>query len=182
MSDNLVFEHTAIPCMPLLYDYALKLTVNSDEAKDLLKETYLRAYRFWNKFEDGTNVKSWLYRVMKRSYFILNRVESKQPPETESNGRPEVAGSPDTLALTQGAHEDIPLHDVFEDEIVRCVESLQGIFRSAVMLDDAEELRYAEMAEMVSCPVGTVRSRLHKSRRSVQKNLLNFARANGMIQ
>ncbi len=168
--------------MPLLYNYALKLTVNSEEAKDLLKETYLKAYRFWNKFEDGRNVKSWLCRVMKNSYFTLHSVESKEPLENESHEIPKDVGSTHQGAFRKNDRDESQLHDVFEDEIVRCVDSLQGIFRSVVMLDDAEELRFAEMAEMVSCPVGIVRSHLHRGRKFLQKNLLNYARANGMVQ
>jgi RNA polymerase sigma-70 factor (ECF subfamily) len=181
MADLRGFEQTAIPHMPLLYNYALKLTMNSEDAKDLLQDTYLRAYRFWNKFEQGTNVRGWLCRVMKNSYINLYRTKAKEPKQVEYDEARFAYDIPNHLSLAPKYQRGKSLDDIFEDEIVRCMESLPGIFRSVVLLSDVEELRYEEIAEMVSCPVGTARSRLHRGRKVLQKNLLNFARANGYL-
>ncbi|MGA3245142.1 MAG: sigma-70 family RNA polymerase sigma factor [Bacteroidota bacterium] len=173
------FERTAVPHMTVLYNHAMHLTMNSDDAKDLLQETYLRAYRFWDKFEMGTNIKGWLYQIMKNSYINHYRKRVKEPKPVEFDEslfhHNPVPDTPTQLHPVVGEQDS---YDVFEDEIARSLESLPGDFRTVVMLSDMEDFTYEEIASMVAVPIGTVRSRLHRGRRLLRERLRNYTRSN----
>jgi RNA polymerase sigma-70 factor (ECF subfamily) len=172
------FEQVAVPHMSALYTHALHLTMNSDDAKDLLQETYLKAYRFWDKFEKGTNIKGWLYQIMKNSYINHYRKKVKEPRSVEFDEN--ISHQPhDKSALTdvRNLGEKAP-HDIFEDEIASSLASLPGEFRTVVMLSDVEEMTYQEIASTIAVPLGTVRSRLHRGRRMLRKQLRDYARNN----
>jgi RNA polymerase sigma-70 factor (ECF subfamily) len=172
------FELAAVPHMNVLYTHALRLTMNSDDAKDLLQETYLKAYRFWDKFEKGTNIKAWLYQIMKNSYINHYRKRVKEPrpvefDESSSHHLPEK----NVQAEFHHAGARSP-HDVFEDEVARSLESLPSDFRTVVMMSDMEDLTYEEIASTIAVPLGTVRSRLHRGRRLLRERLRSYARSN----
>ncbi len=168
--------------MPCLYNYALKLTMNGEDAKDLLQETYLKAYRSWKSFEEGTNIKGWLYRIMKNAYINIYRKKSKEPKKIEYSETYSISN----VLSHQRYDTSYPVvkhfDEVFEDEIARSMESLPSNFRTVVLLSDVEDLKYAEIAKMVSCPVGTVRSRLHRGRKVLQQKLSNYAAINGYVK
>ena len=181
MEDHQGFEQSAIPHMPLLRGYALHLTNNSENAKDLLQDTYLKAYRFWNNYEEGTNIKAWLYQIMKNSYINNYRKKVREPNKVEYDEnrfcyKTFHDGSFDHTYL-KVKHSD----EMFEDEIAHSLESLPHAFKTVIILSDVEELIYAEIAQIVACPVGTVRSRLHRGRKMLQKRLFNYAKDNGYI-
>ena len=169
------FERTAIPHMNLLHNYALHLTMDPDDAKDLLQETYLKAFRFWDRFEKGTNIKGWLYQIMKNSYINRYRKRAKEPRPVEfDEGRSHEAYANDTPSDRPALRGSLP-HEMFEDEIARSLESLPGDFRTVVMLSDVEDLSYEEIANSIAVPLGTVRSRLHRGRRMLRKKLHDYA-------
>lgn len=172
------FEQIAVPHMSTLYTHALHLTMNSDDAKDLLQETFLKAYRFWDKFEKGTNIKGWLYQIMKNSYINHYRKRVKEPRSVEFDEN--VSHHIHAKAVPTDVHHlgEQTHHDIFEDEIARSLESLPGEFRTVVMLSDVEELTYQEIASTIAVPLGTVRSRLHRGRRMLRKQLRDYARSN----
>jgi RNA polymerase sigma-70 factor (ECF subfamily) len=175
------FEQTAVPHMAALHNYALHLTMNSDDAKDLVQDTYLKAMRFWNRYESGTNIKAWLYQIMKNSYINLYRKKVKEPRKVEYNEDQfhhyiNQVGSFDPKHFTDKSYNEI-----FEDEIARSIESLSKEFQTVVLLSDYEDLSYEEIADMIDCPIGTVRSRLHRGRKQLQNKLLNYAYRNGYI-
>lgn len=181
MEDHQGFERSAIPHMTLLKNYAMHLTNNSENAKDLLQDTYLKAYRFWNNYEEGTNIKAWLYQIMKNSYINNYRKKVREPNKVEYDEnrfcyKTFHNGSFDHTYL-KVRHSD----EMFEDEIAHSLEALPHIFKTVIILSDVEELTYDEIARMVACPVGTVRSRLHRGRRMLQKRLFNYAKDNGYI-
>jgi RNA polymerase sigma-70 factor (ECF subfamily) len=182
MEDHQEFEQTAILHMPALNNYALRLTKNPENAKDLLQDTYLKAYRFWNNFEKGSNVKAWLYQIMKNSFINDYRKKDKEPKKVEyDENRFSYKIIHDGLfdpAYFKRKHYD----DIFEDEIAHSIESLPNTFKTVILLSDVEELTYSEIARVVECPVGTVRSRLHRGRRVLKQRLSNYAVVNGYIK
>jgi RNA polymerase sigma-70 factor, ECF subfamily len=175
------FEQAALPHMADLQTYALHLTMNSDNAKDLLQDTYLKAFRFWRQFEKGTNIKAWLCRIMKNSHINRYRKESKEPKRICY----EEYHLPHNMAQqTSYAHKHMSKQsydDLFGDEIVRSIESMKVSFREVILLCDVEGLSYEEIAKTIGCPMGTVRSRLHRSRQLLKKRLFAYARDNGYI-
>ncbi len=181
MANQQGFEEIAVPHMPRLYNYALKLTMNGEDAKDLLQDTYLKAYRSWKSFEQGTNVRGWLYRIMKNAYINIYRKKSKEPQKIEYDEAHFTSHATQHRIFDPGHHTLKHFDEVFEDEIAHSIESLPSNFRTIILLSDVEDLKYAEIAKLVSCPVGTVRSRLHRGRKVLQQKLLNYAVVNGYI-
>ena len=172
------FERTAVPHMSALYNHALRLTMNADDAKDLVQETYLKAYRFWGTFERGTNIKAWLYQIMKNSFINHYRKRVKEPRPVEfdeniSHVIPQGNASMEAHHAGQGAP-----HDIFEDEVARSLDSLSADFRTVVVMSDVEDLTYEEIASAIDVPIGTVRSRLHRGRNLLKKRLQYYAKRN----
>ncbi|MGD1044157.1 MAG: sigma-70 family RNA polymerase sigma factor [Bacteroidota bacterium] len=175
------FEQTALPHMTVLHTYAIHLTMNSENAKDLLQETYLKTYRFWGNFENGTNIKAWLYCIMKNSFINLYRKETREPKKVEYK---EYHLPYNTIQETSFAHKHMiekSYDEIFGDEIARSLESLNDSFRNILILSDIEGLSYEEIANTIDCPIGTVRSRLHRGRKLLKKKLFNYARDNRYI-
>ena len=181
MEDHHSFEQTAVPHMAVMHNYAMHLTNNPESAKDLLQDTYLKAYRFWSNFEKGTNIKAWLYQIMKNSHINNYRKKNKEPKNIEYD---------DSRTCHKTTHDGLfdlshlkktQYNEIFEDEVAQSIESLPITFRTVIILSDVEEFTYAEIARMVACPVGTVRSRLHRGRKVLQKRLSNYALAQGYI-
>lgn len=175
------FEREALPHMDLLYNYGLRMTGNPADADDLVQETYLKAFRFWDKYEKGTNIKAWLFRIMKNSYINRYRKESKEPDTVDYD---EVKNFYNTIK-----HESADTNDLEEriygnllaDEVAKGLESLPDDFRTVVILCDIEGLTYEEIAEFVEIPIGTVRSRLHRGRKMLRGKLFDYARKRGYV-
>jgi RNA polymerase sigma-70 factor (ECF subfamily) len=170
------FEREAVPHMDVLYNYALRMTGNPDDASDLLQETYFKAYRFWDKYEKGTNIRAWLFRIMKNSYINRYRKESKEPDTVDYD---EVKNFYNTIRDESVDPNDLQerlFGNLLEDEVAKALESLPEDFKTVVILCDIEGFTYEEIAEFVECPIGTVRSRLHRGRKILQAKLFEFAR------
>jgi RNA polymerase sigma-70 factor, ECF subfamily len=175
------FQREAVPHMDILYNYALRMTGDQDDADDLVQETYLKAYRFWDKYEKGTNIRAWLFRIMKNSYINRYRKETKEPDTVDydkiqnyySTIRDESADPNDLQEKIFGG--------LFEDNVAQALESLPEDFRTVVILCDIEGLTYEEIAEFVDCPIGTVRSRLHRGRKMLRAVLFEYARNRGYV-
>ncbi len=175
------FESEAIPHMDILYNYALRMTGNSDDAHDLVQETYLKAFRFWDKYEKGTNIRAWLFRIMKNSYINRYRKESKKP---ETIDYEDIANFYNTIRHQSTDQNDLQekiFGGLLEDDVARALESLPEDFRTVVILSDIEGLSYDEISEFVDCPIGTVRSRLHRGRKMLQTKLFNYAKKYGYV-
>ena len=146
------FEAEAIPHLRALYGTAYRMTRNAHDAEDLVQETFLRAYRGFDRFEPGTNIRAWLFTILHRARTDAFRRAGRSPQTTELIGDgPAVAPSPDALA-TGG------------EEVERALAGLPEVFRSAVILRDVEELSYDEIARVLEVPIGTVMSRIHRGR------------------
>ena len=175
------FEQTTLPHRTVLYNYAFYITRNSDDANDLLQETLLKAYRFWHIFEEGTNIKAWLYQIMKNSYINCYRRKTREPEKVEYQ---EYHLPFNTIQETSSAHKYVmekTYNEIFGDEITCSLESLSDSFKHILILSDIDGLSYEEIANMIGCPIGTVRSRLHRGRKILREILFAYATENGYI-
>ena len=177
------FEAVALPFMESLYGKALHLTRRPEDAADLVQETFLRAYRTYANFAEGTNCKAWLFTIL-YSIFINRYHKTRREPETVSMDELEetyhrVLADPQwdegfaALADSQVAWQG--------PEVSRALGKLPEDFRAAVLLVDVEELSYEEAAAVLNCPVGTLRSRLFRARRVLFVELRGYARQTGFI-
>ncbi|MBM4162402.1 MAG: sigma-70 family RNA polymerase sigma factor [Ignavibacteria bacterium] len=175
------FEAEALPHMDVLYNFALRTTGNEDDARDLLQETYLKAYRFWDKYEKGTNIRAWLFRIMKNSYINRYRKETKEPDKVDYD---EIENFYNSIRAESTDPNDLQqklFGNLLGDEVTKALESLPDDFRTVVILSDIEGLTYEEIAEFVECPIGTVRSRLHRGRKLLQAKLYEYAKKQGIV-
>jgi RNA polymerase sigma-70 factor, ECF subfamily len=176
--DRSDFEQTAIPHMSVLYNRALYLTRNCNDAQDLIQETFLKAFRFWDKFEKGTNITGWLTQIMRNSYINHYRREAKTPRALEFDEQIYRDDSAGDVTAAHPAGEQRSPGDIFEDAIASSLESLPRTFRTVVMMSDLEGFTYDEIANAIAVPVGTVRSRLHRGRKMLRQKLEPYARTN----
>jgi RNA polymerase sigma-70 factor (ECF subfamily) len=176
------FEQQTLPHMEVLYNYALRMTGNKEDAKDLLQETFLKAFRFWDKFEQGTNLRAWLFRIMKNTYINLYRKESKEPDKVDYE---EIEGYYNLIRDQNSDDNDLQekiFGQLLDDDVSKALESLPEEFRTVVILCDIEGLAYEEIAEFLQIPVGTVRSRLHRGRKLLYAKLYDYAKDRGFIK
>ena len=173
------FEVEALPHADLLYNYALRMTNNSADADDLVQETFLKAFRFWDKYERGTNIRAWLFRIMKNSYINRYRRESKEPATVDYE---EVQNFYNTIRSTATESSDLQesaFGHLLDDDVATAIARLPEDFRTVVLLCDIEGLTYEEIAEFLDVPLGTVRSRLHRGRSLLRVDLTGYAKARG---
>jgi len=175
------FEREAIPHMDILYNYALRMTGNADDAHDLLQETYLKAFRFWDKYEKGTNVRAWLFRIMKNTYINLYRKAVKEPDTVDYNDIQNFYNIIRENSTDANDLQEKLFGRLLDDDVTEALESLPEEFRTVVILCDIEGLTYEEIAEFVECPVGTVRSRLHRGRKLLYAKLFEYAKKRGFV-
>jgi RNA polymerase sigma-70 factor (ECF subfamily) len=184
-ADRERFERDTAPLLDSLYGAALRMTRNPTDAEDLVQDTMLRAYRAFDRFEPGTNLKAWLFRIMTNAYINTYRKRQREPRRVSSdevedfdlyqelkNHDPRFSATP----------ESIVLDSLVDSDIVEAIEELPEQFRLAVVLSDIEGFTYAEMAEIMDVPIGTVMSRLHRGRKALQKRLWQVARDRGIVK
>jgi len=165
--------------MPSLYTAALRLTRNRADAEDLVQETYLRAYRGYGGFDEGTNLKAWLYRILTNAYINSYRAKQRRPQEDELDEVEDFylyrrLGTLEASRVHRSAEDE--LMDFFtDDEVKAALEALPEAYRLPVLLADVEGFSYKEIAEILDVPIGTVMSRLHRGRKAMQKRLFDFA-------
>ena len=173
------FGVEALPHADLLYNYALRMTNNAADADDLVQETFLKAFRFWEKYEKGTNIRAWLFRIMKNSYINRYRRESKEPDTVDYD---EVQNFYNTIRDTTVDSTDSQASvfgQLLDDDVATAIAHLPEDFRTVVILCDIEGLTYEEIAEFLAVPLGTVRSRLHRGRSLLRSELMKYAKDRG---
>jgi RNA polymerase sigma-70 factor, ECF subfamily len=181
MADKTKFSEQAMQYMDALYTAALRLTHNSADAEDLVQETYLKAYRAYAGFEEGTNLRAWLYRILTNTFINSYRSKKRRPDETDIDEIEDLylyrrLGGLEAAAAGRSAEDE--LLDWFTDaEVKEAVEALPEQFRIAVLLSDVEGFSYKEIAEILDIPIGTVMSRLHRGRKALQRQLYEFAKS-----
>lgn len=183
MADRKDFAEQAMQFAPQLYSSALRMTRNAADAEDLVQETYLRAYRGFGNFSDGTNLRAWLFRILTNTYINRYRAKQRRPQETD------LADVEDLYLYKRVSGSDLAsrsaeetLFDLFtDDEVKAALEDLPESFRLPVLLADVEGFSYKEIAEMLEVPVGTVMSRLHRGRKAMHKALVDYASERGLL-
>jgi len=183
MADRAHFAEQAMAHMPALYTAALRLTRNPADAEDLVQETYLKAYRAFDSFSEGTNLKAWLYRILTNTYINSYRAAKRRPEVTDVEDVEDLYLY-HRLAPGDGSGrsaEEEALAGFTDDEVKQAIEALPDVFRIAVLLADVEGFSYREIAEITEVPIGTVMSRIHRGRRALQKTLAEYAQARGLV-
>ncbi|MDX1674719.1 MAG: sigma-70 family RNA polymerase sigma factor [Longimicrobiales bacterium] len=181
------FEREALPHLEAVYRFALRLTGSPGAAEDLVQETFLRAYRAWDQYTLGTNAKSWLFTIC-RNAFLRGRERDTRRDElvtraarTESDADDRVYESP----IFTGRADYDPEGDFFrglvDDEILEAIDALPDEFREAVVLSDLQGMSYQEVSEILDVPLGTVKSRLFRGRKMLQKALYEYAVESGFL-
>lgn len=175
------FEAIALPFMDALYSASLHLTRDPDTAADLLQDTMLRAYRFWHRFEPGTNCKAWLMAILYNLFRNDYRSRQRQPTavEFEDSQHSNAGTHPGADPLADPAER--VAFDVLDDEVREALHRLPDSFLEVVVLVDLQELTYEEAAAAMDCPVGTVRSRLSRARQALHEMLWRYAKDRGII-
>ncbi len=174
------FENEATSHMEALYRFALSLTSDPTSASDLVQETYLKAFRFRSSFQSGTNMKAWLFQILKNSFINTYRRKKRSPVTASYENVADFYG----LVKSDGINLDTLSKQLFEhafdDEITRALDSLSEDFRMVLVLSDIEDFTYEEISEVLEVPIGTVRSRLHRARRSLRSILYSYAKERGI--
>jgi RNA polymerase sigma-70 factor (ECF subfamily) len=182
--DRRDFERQALPFLDSLYNTAYRLARNSEDAEDLVQETYLKAYRSFDQFTPGTNLKAWMFKILKNAFINEYRRRQTVPQESdfaeieenlESHLRPEAAGqikNPEQEAVEAALDENVQ----------RALDELPPDYRMAVVLADLEGFSYKEIADILEIPVGTVMSRLYRGRKLLEEVLLRYARTHNYLQ
>ncbi len=161
------------------------MTRNAADAEDLIQETYLRAYRGYGRFEEGTNLRAWLYRILTNTFINTYRAKKRRPESSDVADVEDLylyrrLGGVETSKYGRSAEDEL-LESFAEGEVRDAVDSLPDNFRLPVLLADVEGFSYKEIAEMLDVPIGTVMSRLHRGRKALQKSLWEFASARRLL-
>jgi len=177
------FESLSLDHLDALYSAGLRLTKNERDAEDLVQDTFLRAFRFFDKFERGTNMKAWLFKILTNTF--INKYRRRVKERTVVEGAAREAGNERFVTREPTESSADPEQYFFDkllsDDVIRSIDQLPIDFRLVVILADLQEFSYKEIAEILDCPVGTVMSRLYRGRKLLQKNLLEYAVASGVV-
>lgn len=179
------FINDAMQYAPQLFSTALRMTRNRADAEDLVQETFLKGWRSFHTFQEGTNLRAWLFRIMTNTYINKYNAKQRRPDETELDEVEELflfrrLGAFDQSKMSASA-EDQMLELFTDDEIKTALEELPEQFLLPVLLSDVDGFSYKEIAEMLDVPIGTVMSRLHRGRKVMQKLLYEYAKERGLI-
>jgi len=177
------FEKEALTHIDSLYNLSLYLTKNSDDAKDLVQETYYKAYKFFHQFQKGTSIKAWLFKILKNTFINLYRKRIREPEIVDYEKVESFIGLIKNNNFDFARLEENNLLNKFlSDDVVSALSQLPDDFKIVILLSDVEGLSYKEIADIMECPIGTVRSRLSRARKMLQKILLNYALKQGIIK
>ena len=172
------FDQEAMAQMDALYSFAFKLTKVREEAEDLVSDTMLRAFQRWRQFQLGSNIRAWLFTILYHAFVSRKRrIDAREVP------MPETEDGFNRLEPVADDNPEATFFDSFIDEdVVRAIGELPEEYRSALVMSDVHGLRYAEIARVLGVPEGTVKSRLFRARRLLQKRLRNYAVEMGYVR
>jgi len=179
------FSVDAMQYAPQLFSTALRMTRNRADAEDLMQETFTKAWRAFDSYQQGTNLRAWLFRILTNTYINKYNSQLRRPIETELDEVEELylfkrLGAFDQSQLSQSA-EDQMLEMFTDDEVKNAIEELPETFRIPLLMSDVEGFSYKEIAEILDIPIGTVMSRLHRGRKAMQKMLYEYAKERGLV-
>jgi len=174
-----IFENELLPQIDALYNFAFHLCYNEEDANDLVQETYLKAFRFIDKYIQGTNAKAWLFKILKNAFINQYRKKSKRPTRVDYE---DIVSYHDNDDASFSEFTDLR-QELFEsmmgDEVTIAINSLPMDFRTVILLCDIEGFTYEEIAKIIDIPIGTVRSRLHRARKMLKEKLQEYAASLG---
>lgn len=174
-----IFNLEFLPNINSMYNFGYRLTLDRDDAKDLVQDTYFKAFRFIESFQRGTNAKAWLFRILKNSFINDYRKKIKEPNKVDYQEVESYYNSEDVdRQITPDLRVDA-LKDMIGDEISNALNALDVDFRTVIILCDLEGFKYEEMAKILDIPIGTVRSRLHRARQLLKEKLSEYAKSMG---
>lgn len=175
------FETIALPLMDQIYRTAYTMTKNHFEAEDLTQEAYLRAWRFYDKFEIGSNFRAWIFRILTNTF--INQYRRKKRVTfleiLENDGADEIVDFMEPVQVDSLAGQNYD--EMFDDTVAAALDDVPEHYRMVVLLTDVSELSYKETAAVLDCPIGTVMSRLHRGRKLLASQLKNYALENGYV-
>jgi RNA polymerase sigma-70 factor (ECF subfamily) len=174
-----IFENELLPQIDALYNFAFHLCYNEEDANDLVQETYLKAFRFIDKYIQGTNAKAWLFKILKNAFINQYRKKSKRPTRVDYE---DIVSYHDNDDASFSEFTDLR-QELFEsmmgDEVTIAINALPMDFRTVILLCDIEGFTYEEIAKIIDIPIGTVRSRLHRARKMLKEKLKEYAASLG---
>ncbi|WP_291728349.1 sigma-70 family RNA polymerase sigma factor [Bernardetia sp.] len=177
-----IFNTEFMPHSDAMYNFAYKLTFDEDDAKDLVQDAYLKAYRFAGSYEVGTNAKAWLFRILKNSFINNYRKKTKEPSKVDYQDVENYYNSASVETSEMNHTVDLrtsTMQNKIGDEVTGALNSLPVDFRTVIILCDLEGFTYEEMAVILDIPIGTVRSRLHRARSVLKEKLMEYAKQYG---
>ena len=177
------FERDAMPLLDQLYSAAMRLTHNPQDAEDLVQDTFAKAYASFHQYQDGTNLKAWMYRILTNTFINSYRKKQREPLQSDADGvedwqlvRAEAHTSRGLRSAETEALDHLP-----DSDVKKALQELPSDFRMAVYLADVEGFAYKEIAEIMDTPIGTVMSRLNRGRSMLRTLLQDYARERGLI-
>ena len=176
------FNSEILPHINLLKNHALVLTKNPDDADDLLQDTMLKAFRFYHNFERGTNAKAWLFKIMQNSFINNYRDKIRQPVKIDYDDVKNFYENIKSEDVKIQHYQQDAFSNVLDDDITKALSVLPDDFRTIVFLCDIEGYSYKEISDFLDCPIGTVRSRLHRTRKILFALLYKYAEENGYLR
>lgn len=177
----LEFETIIISQTSALKSFALKMTNDEEEAEDLVQDTLLKAFRFFDKFEKGTNAKAWLFQIMKNTFINNYRKNSREPNKIDYEDVQNFYETIKADEVKSQHYEGDAFSNILDDELTNALSKLPDDFRTIVVLSDIEGYTYEEIANFINCPIGTVRSRLHRARKMLYSLLYEYAYERGLV-
>ncbi len=174
-----IFENEFLPHIDAMYNFAYRITNDEDAAKDLIQDTFYKAFKFISSFQQGTNAKAWLFRILKNSFINEFRKKNKEPSMIDYQDVETYYNSDDVNeVITPDLRVDV-LQDMIGDEVSNALNTLAVDFRIVIILCDIEGFTYEEMSKILDIPIGTVRSRLHRARNLLREKLKEYAKVMG---
>ena len=174
-----IFDHEFLPNLRAMYNFGYRLTLDEDDARDLVQETFLKAYKSINSFREGTNAKAWLFRILKNSFINDYRRKSREPAKVDYQDVENFYNADDSNRVMSEELRVDTLRNLMGDEISNALNALDEDFRTVILLCDLEGFKYEEISEILEIPIGTVRSRLHRARNLLKEKLTTYAREMG---
>ncbi len=175
------FQTEAVPHKDALYNYALKIVRNSDDAQDLVQDTYYKAYKNYHQFQGGTNSKAWMFMILKNTFINNYRKLKREPSKVDYD---EIEDIYENIKSEQSENNNLDLdfyNNLFDDDLSSALAKLPEKMKEVFLLCDLEGYSYEEISEIVDIPIGTVRSRLHRARKLLQDELFGYAKVNGYL-
>ncbi len=180
------FELEALEYIDSLFNVAMRMTRNKDDAEDLVQETYLKMHRFSHTFNEGSNLKAWLFKILRNTFINVFRKKIREPQEIHYTNNEDfylfnrIADNRTDDSLP--GKGTIGIEEYLEEEVKYALDNLPIAFREVVLYSDVEGFSYEEISDIVGCPIGTVKSRLYRARKTLQKLLWNYAKDKGYLK